>query len=828
VRITHVITEAWAMGGAQLNTFYSLRYQQADTDVELVVGGDGPLIGVCEEAGIPVRVIPMANRVFAPHADLRSLVGLFLHFRRTRPDVVHTHSSKAGALGRVAARVAGVPIVVHTFHAPSFHSGQPRHVYWPLRLTERLCAPLTDQLIAVSVTTAKEFSDAGVCRPDQVKVVVSGIDFTRFPARPFPGREEIRASLGVEPADPLVVSVGHLSERKAHDVLVDAAAILSDSHPDARFTIVGTGPLEGALRERISRSGLEDRVILTGDRGDIPELLASADIFVQTSRLEGLSRSLVEALYSGLAVVATDVGGTREVVREGETGFLISPGSASELTAALDRLLGNQELRGRLGRSGRAAVVGDRSVEAMGRALDEIYDDLACRKAIRGIPDPGSPHIVYVINSLIAGGAEAHVVRVAVGLKQRGWDVSIFCLSRHGALIERAEAGGVRVVGPVSCESRSSARLLRAVVPLYRYLRRTRPDVVATYLKASDILGSATARLARVQHVVTSRRSVHEYHGLKLFLYRLATFVSDHGSDRVIAVSDGAKRRAIAEGTPPDMVETVYNSVRLPQETGRVAGSFPGSPVIGTVGNLHPAKGHRTLVEALPALVAKLPRARIVLVGQGAEGAILERRALELGVSDHISFLGQRLDVPSLLRQFDLFVFPSLSEGMPNALLEAMAAGLPVVASGVGGILEVVSHGENGLLVPPACPDSLTEAIVRLWSDPDQRRRLGLAARRSVAQRFGSVDREVAETESVYLRLLGHPTPKRYPTEHRTPAPKGRLTEHPGGPAESSDGKAVTGYGVPVTGQGPTRNPKPRARNPQPATRNPQRAIERV
>lgn len=765
MRITHVITKSWPYGGSQLVTFYWLRNQQAADDVELVVGEEGTLTRVCEDAEIPVHLVPMVNRVFAPIADVRSLLGLWHHFRRSRPDIVHTHCSKAGILGRLAARLAGVPIVVHTFHAPSFHSEQPRYVYWPLRLAERLCVPLADQLMAVSVTTARAFSDVGVCRPDQIKVILDGFDFASFPMRPFRQRNEIKASLGVGPAEQLVVSVGHLAERKRHDVLIDAAATLCPRYPDARFAIVGTGPLEGALRERIRRSGLEGRVILAGHRNDVPEILASADIFVQTSRLEGLARSLLEALYSELAVAATDVGGTCEVIVDGKTGLLISPGSVQDLISALDQLLGSEDLRNRLGRSARAAAAADRSIESMVQGVAGVYNDLAVRKGIRGQKGHGSRRIVFVINSLVPGGAEGHVVRVALGLKQRGWDVSIFCLSRHGALIEKAEAGGVPVTGGVPLPSRPSIWLLWTLIPLYQYLRRSHPDVVATYLTASDVVGPAAARLAGVRHVVTSRRYLHGHRGPKVVLYRCGMLASDRFSERVIAVSDVVARQAIAEGTPPEVVETIRNSVRVPPETGRVVGPFPGSSVVGTVGRLHPDKGYAYLLEAVPVVLDHVPDAHFVIVGEGRERSALEEQAASLGASDHISFLGERLDVPSLLRQFDVFVLPSLREGMPNALLEAMAAGLPVVASGVGGILEIVRDGDNGLLVQPGCAESLAAAIVRLCTNLELRQELALAARQSVVERFGGIEREVAEVEAVYLQLIGHSGGD----EHRTP-----------------------------------------------------------
>jgi glycosyltransferase involved in cell wall biosynthesis len=387
VRIAHVITfgelsQALDMGGAQIDTVLSLRHQMEHNEVELITGCTGPLLQVCEEEGIAFRVIPISNRTFAPLMDVRSVVALWRHFRRTRPNIVHTHCSKAGVVGRIAAQLAGVPIVVHTIHSNSFHGRQSRYVYHALRLTERVCAMIADQLIAVSEITAREFADAGVCSLDRVKIVVSGIDFSRFPALPYGYRDQVRAAVGIDSSDRMVVSVANLMRDKGHEVLVEAAGIIATHESNVKFLIVGTGPMEGDIRDRVHRAGLDGTVILTGGRSDVPQILASADVFVQMSHREGLSRSLVEALYSYLPVVATDVGGTMEVVTHGETGLLVNPGSAQELADSVKLLLGSPPLAERLGANAHEAVSHGRTVGAMTSALDQIYSDLAAEKGI--------------------------------------------------------------------------------------------------------------------------------------------------------------------------------------------------------------------------------------------------------------------------------------------------------------------------------------------------------------------------------------------------------------------------------------------------------------
>lgn len=382
-RVIHVITEAFLMGGAQLNTYYSLRYQQPTSDVSLVTGTDGPLVEACHKEHIPVVIIPMRNRLVAPVSDLLTMFRLIQHFRRARPDIVHTHSSKAGMLGRLAARLSGVPIVVHTVHGPSFHDRQSQMVQWTVRNIERILALGTDCIISVADTLAEELVRQGVCSPERVRTVVSGIDFERFPSPSTTLRRSVREALGVSDEDRLVVSVAHLMKDKGHELLIQAASLLLPSEQNVRFVIVGEGRLRAELQSQIDALGLADHVVLAGMREDVPDLLAGADIFVQTSWREGLSRSLVEAMYSGLAVVATDVGATREVVREGETGYLVAPGDAAALAKRIGLLLRDADLRLRLGAIARKEMGENRSANTMGRQLHALYRELTRQKLRR-------------------------------------------------------------------------------------------------------------------------------------------------------------------------------------------------------------------------------------------------------------------------------------------------------------------------------------------------------------------------------------------------------------------------------------------------------------
>jgi glycosyltransferase involved in cell wall biosynthesis len=291
---------------------------------------------------------------------------------------------------------------------------------------------------------------------------------------------------------------------------------------------------------------------------------------------------------------------------------------------------------------------------------------------------------------------------------------------------------------------------------LVRFFRATEPDIAHCYLNTAGVLGGAAARLAGVPSVVTTRRSVHAFSGVKGAAFRAVTAVMDKLSDRVVAVSEAARLQAIGEGTPADKIVTIANAVDVSHQARRKL-TLQGAPVIISVGTLRGIKGQLFLIDAMQHVLGSLPSARLFMVGDGPDRARLEDRAGRAGLADAVTFLGNRLDVPDLLQAADIFVLPSLVEGMPNAVLEAMAAGIPVVATRVGGVPEIVHHSETGLLVDPQSSPSLANGILRMATDLRLRESCAQRARCLVLQDFAP-GRELASTENLYRDLLSAET----------------------------------------------------------------------
>ena len=378
MKIMHVITRL-ILGGAQENTLLTVEGLLArGHDVELVtgpaIGPEGDLIHRAERHHVPLVIVKSMRRAINPVLDSLAFLKLIRLMRRMNPDVVHTHSSKAGILGRLAARRCGVPVIVHTIHGLPFHPYQNFLLNRLYVFLERRCARYSTRIVSVADAMTRQALAAGVGHPDQFVTVYSGMEVEPFlEARTH--RAGVRAELGIEPDELVVGKIARLSDLKGHTYLFQAVPEVLKRFPRTRFLLVGDGWLRGELEEDAHRLGIFDRLIFTGlvPPARIPELIGAMDVVVHTSLREGLARVLPQALIAGVPVVSYDVDGAAEVVLEGQTGFLVPPMSIRPLAEALVRLLASPELRERFGRRGQELVTDRFRAETMVRRIEEVY-----------------------------------------------------------------------------------------------------------------------------------------------------------------------------------------------------------------------------------------------------------------------------------------------------------------------------------------------------------------------------------------------------------------------------------------------------------------------
>ena len=384
MRVTHVITRL-IVGGAQENTIASVLGLRFKPEIEVNLLS-GPSLGAegsqeAAFAGCPrlLTILPNLVRPVHPLKDWLVFRQLTRLFRQTAPDLVHTHSGKAGVLGRLAARRAGVPLIVHTIHGPSFGSFQGPVANALFRAAERRAGQVTTHFVTVADAMTRQYLTAGIGRPEQYTRILSGFAVEPFlQARNDPN---LRARLGLAPEDFVIGKIARLFKLKGHDDLFAVAPELVRACPRIKFLLVGDGPWRERFEAQARGLGLEKHFVFTGliRPEEVPAFVGIMDCLVHLSRREGLPRALPQALAAGRPVVAYDCDGAGEVCLNDETGFLVPPDDLPQLIDRLLRLERDPALRERYGTCGRQLVRENFAVETMVDALHALYLKLAGR-----------------------------------------------------------------------------------------------------------------------------------------------------------------------------------------------------------------------------------------------------------------------------------------------------------------------------------------------------------------------------------------------------------------------------------------------------------------
>lgn len=379
MRVVHVITRL-IIGGAQENTLYTCEglHQRYGDEVTLITGPaegpEGDLYDRARRGGYRVEMMPELVRAIRPRTDLAAYRRLRAALRRLRPDVVHTHSSKAGILGRAAAWDERVPRVVHTIHGLPFGPSEtPRRNRLYVAL-ERWAASRCHAIVSVADAMTTQALAAGVGRPEQYTTIYSGMEVESFLNPPRP-REEVRRELDLAEQDVAFATVARLFERKGHDDLLEIASSLLEQVPRLKLVWIGSGLWRDRLEAEAERRGVRQAIRFTGlvPPARIPELLGAVDAVIHPSYREGLARVLPQALIAGRPVVSYDIDGAREVVIPGETGCLVPFRDLAALERAVRQLAGDPELRRRLGANGRARFTDRFRHETMTDQLRSLY-----------------------------------------------------------------------------------------------------------------------------------------------------------------------------------------------------------------------------------------------------------------------------------------------------------------------------------------------------------------------------------------------------------------------------------------------------------------------
>ena len=381
IKILHIITNL-PVGGAQDNTLITVeRLNRSFYDVTLMCAPEGQWIRRALQAkDLKLTFVDELIRPIHLLYDVVAFWRIYCHIKKEKYTIVHTHSSKPGFLGRIAARLASVPIIIHTIHGFPFHDFMhpiKRSFYIGV---ERILSKITTCLVTVSKLNLNKAVTLRIAKREKFVNVYSGIDFQKFDLAVDIDRK--REQLGIAPGEKIVGMVGRLSEQKAPWLLIRSVPGVLKRHPKTKFVIVGDGELMEKIKNLVQSLNIQNRVLLLGFREDISEIMQTFDVYVLTSKWEGLGRALTEAMYLGRPVVATNVEGVPEIVKHNQTGILVPPNNVDAIEQGITQLLSDPKKCAQLGKASREMVNVAFQAERMVRSLEQLYENMLVKKKL--------------------------------------------------------------------------------------------------------------------------------------------------------------------------------------------------------------------------------------------------------------------------------------------------------------------------------------------------------------------------------------------------------------------------------------------------------------
>jgi glycosyltransferase involved in cell wall biosynthesis len=820
LRVLRVIARL-NVGGPALHVSYLTHgLERFGYETLLVTGrvgaGEGSMEYAARELGIEPVFVDALGREISPGRDLVAVLALRDAILRLRPHVLHTHTAKAGAIGRLAASLAGAArplVVVHTFHGHVLRGYFGPRTTESFRRVEQGLARVTDALVAVSPEVRDDLAELGIAPAEKIAVIRLGLDLEGRTTPARGARRRVRAELGIGAGVVNVAWFGRMTEIKRVDELLDAFARLRRAGgPPAVLTLVGDGPLRAGLEARAQALGIAGDCRFLGYVADVASLYAAADLVALSSANEGTPVSLIEALAAGRPVVSTAVGGVGDVVADGVTGLLAPPGDPGGLAARLALLAADPPLRRRLAEAGRAHVLERYSIPRLLGDVDALYRTLLDERdpAERRVLSPGVTPLAPALEPrrrgradlsrrlrivLVSqyfppeiGATQTRMQAFAEHLAARGHRVTVVCeFPNHphgvipgryrGRLLEDDRSNGYRVLRVwvrASAEKTQRTRIefyasYMALATLVAPLAGRADVVLATSPPLfAGIAGATIARLERAPFVLDVRD-----------LWPAAAVSLDQISERAAAVSALIERWLYREAAAVVAVTRPFcehidalrprgpRTVLLPNgtlerfftdgdRTARLALGVADGRFAVTFAGTH------GIAQALPSVLeaAALEReSDFVLIGDGPVKPALLADAEARGL-ENVRFCEPvpLTDVPPLLAASDALLVPLSGRGafgafVPSKLIDFMAAGRPVVLAAAGEAARIVEQAGAGVVVPPEDPAALAAAVRWLRANAGEAERMGERGRSYARTQLRSAQAE--RLEELLLDVVG-------------------------------------------------------------------------
>jgi len=765
---------AYLTGGAERQIF-ELGRGLDKNKYEVVVASlecEGPAPReVVESAGVRLEIFPV-KRIYGL-SGFREGLRFFRFLRRERIDILMTYHFSSDIWGTVCGRLAGVHRIVSNRRDMGFWR-KPYH-----RWAYRLIHFLVDKVVVNAQAIKDVFMREERLPETKVGVIYNGIDLD-VTASQRHKVSEIKEEIGVKKEDLIVMHVGCLTPVKDHTTLIRAFARIvrtqaKADEPGVKLVLVGDGPLRQELESLAAALGLreagaqaDNKVLFLGEREDARALLPAADICVLPSLSEGLSNSILEYMAAGKPVIATRVGGNPELIDDGVNGILVAKQDAEGLFTALKDLIDDKKKRKRMGAESLHRIR-EFEMEKMVRRYEGLFDTI---HATRDTPHAAqyTPHatrhtshdmrgtqhatpfkILHLISSGGMFGAEQILLILCRELNQGDiHSVAGVLHNLHNPHLEvafKAKDEGL----PYKIFDCAGRFDLRTVWRVLQYVKKANVDIIHTHNYKSNLIGLLAARLARIKVMATAHgftdmnRKVGLYEMFDKFILHLFFNKVVCVSASVLPRLPARKKRVIANGIELDRFRPDEH-LRAAMRRQLPAGEH--EIVIGSVGRFSKEKNQMLLLKAVFPLMRQY-KIMVMLVGDGETLEALTRYVGDRHIEDRVIFTGIVQEPARLYQALDIFVLPSLTEGVPLTLLEAMASGVAVVATRVGGIPDIIRDGQNGLMIQSGDRDGLQAILEKLIRDAGYRRKMARSGWEFVREHY-AVDKMAHAYRDLY------------------------------------------------------------------------------
>ena len=670
--------------------------------------------------------------------------------KKEKIDIVHTHDSSANLYGSLAGKLAGTRMIINTEHGGIYFETKRK------RLFNKLLCLFNHKEICVSNSVKEDLLGMGLSGKRLI-VIRNGIDFNRFdiPVE----KNEIRKDFGFKDSDYLVTTVGRLSREKNQKLLLDAVKPTLERIPEAKFIIVGNGPLRKNLEEYANELQIADKVKFLGERNDIPQVLKMSDCFVLCSNYESFGITIIEAMASGIPVIATDVGGVKETVWNGKTGVLVSKEDSEDLSRAVIRIKNDSQLADRMVLQAKEMVKNNYRIETMIREHENLYLNYYRKMAI-SFPQQEIRVLTFALDNRPLLNIEGHAKRWHGGMGQyvTRLDVKVE-VKEDRKLEDKWIAKNVKII-PIYVPHPALYPFIAYKKALDEHKRDsynlvTTEEPFRTGFAAWLFKKNTGAALSVEYHTDTFYNKVwFKERPFRHALYNMIGKITDRGADSIRCVNQKnlLDLRQVCENNPDKLIENIpvptefYSFEKhgiMAREIRRKLLKNSDDVIILFVGRLVTIKKIDELIRLFAQIGKKYQNIHLVIVGDGPDKRRLTRLANELG-GERIIFTGYipENEVLGYYGASDIFVNPAHIEPYGRIYIEAMSAGKPVITtSGAGAVDDrLCIHNVNSIVVEPGNADELKGALLRLVEDSSLRKRLGENALMAVQQKFNYDD----------------------------------------------------------------------------------------